>query len=114
MPSSQFWGARSGWREVEHIADRTKMNPAGEHIHEAIGRTPVTRRHWIKLSGMSTVLAALPSGFAKTASFLRSDEAQGVSPIMQQLSADMSAASTRALPDEVVEQAKQHILHTFA
>src|SRR5260370_1694486 len=114
LRSSEVSVERRRWREVEHIADRTKMNHAGEHIHEAIGRTPVTRRHWIKLSGMSTVLAALPSGFAKAASFLRSDEAQGVSPIMQQLSAYMSAASTRALPDEVVEKAKQHILDTFA
>src|SRR5246127_3147514 len=96
------------------FADRTKMSHAKEYIHEAAGRAPVTRRHWIKLSGMSTVLAALPSGFAKAASFLRTDEEQGVSPIMQQLSAYMSAAGTRALPDEVVEKAKQHILDTFA
>jgi 2-methylcitrate dehydratase PrpD len=89
------------------------MSHAEEH-HETIGRAQVTRRHWIKLSGMSTVIAALPSGFAKAASSLRLDEAQGVSPIMQQLSAYMSAASTRALPDEVVEKAKQHILDTFA
>ena len=33
---------------------------------------------------------------------------------MQQLSAYMSAASARALPEEVVEKAKQHILDTFA
>jgi 2-methylcitrate dehydratase PrpD len=33
---------------------------------------------------------------------------------MQQLSAYMGAASTRALPDDVIEKAKQHILDTFA
>src|SRR5260370_7169921 len=33
---------------------------------------------------------------------------------MQQLSGYMSAAGTRALPEEVVEKAKQHILDTFA
>jgi 2-methylcitrate dehydratase PrpD len=90
------------------------MSHAEEHFRKAIGRPKVSRRHWIKLSGMSTVLAALPSGFAKAASFLRPEETQGVNPIMQQLSAYMSAAITRALPDEVVEKAKQHILDTFA
>src|SRR5260370_42708265 len=33
---------------------------------------------------------------------------------MQQLSGYMSAAGTRALPEEVVEKAKQHILDTLA
>jgi 2-methylcitrate dehydratase PrpD len=33
---------------------------------------------------------------------------------MPQLSSYMGAASTRALPDEVIEKAKQHILDTFA
>jgi len=75
----------------------------------------VTRRRLIRLSGLSTVLAALPPGLARAASFLDADEApQGVSPIMQQLSAYMGAANTRALPDEVVERAKEHILDTFA
>jgi 2-methylcitrate dehydratase PrpD len=75
----------------------------------------VTRRRLIKLSGLSTVLAALPPGVAKAGSFLHPDEPpQSVSPIMQQLSTYMSAASTRVLPDEVIEIAKQHILDTFA
>jgi 2-methylcitrate dehydratase PrpD len=75
----------------------------------------VTRRRLIKLGGLSTVLAALPPGPAEAASFFHRDEPpQGVSPIMQQLSAYMSAASTRVLPDEVIQKAKQHILDTFA
>src|SRR5882762_1725230 len=75
----------------------------------------VTRRRLIRLSGLYTVLAALPPGLARAASFLDADELlQGVSPIMQQLSAYMGAANTRALPDDVVETAKQHILDTFA
>ncbi|MDN3573084.1 MmgE/PrpD family protein [Methylobacterium longum] len=37
-----------------------------------------------------------------------------VSPVMANLSAYMSAAGDRALPDEVVEKAKHHILDTFA
>ena len=75
----------------------------------------VTRRRLIKLGSLSTVLAALPPGPAEAASFFHRDEPpQGVSPIMQQLSAYMSAASTRVLPDEVIQKAKQHILDTFA
>jgi 2-methylcitrate dehydratase PrpD len=74
-----------------------------------------TRRRWIKLGGLSTILAALPPGIARAASFLHPDEPpQGISPVMQQLSMYMSAASTRAVPDEVIEKAKQHILDTFA
>jgi 2-methylcitrate dehydratase PrpD len=40
--------------------------------------------------------------------------AGNISPVMERLSTYMSAAGTRALPDEVVEQAKRHILDTFA
>jgi len=91
------------------------MSHAEEHFQNVKARRTVTRRRLIKLGGISTVVAALPSGLARAASFLRPDEPpQGVSPIMQQLSTYMSAASTRALPDEVAEKAKQHILDTFA
>jgi 2-methylcitrate dehydratase PrpD len=91
------------------------MSYAEEHFQNVKARRTVTRRRLIKLGGVSTIVAALPSGLARAASFLRPDEPpQGVSPIMQQLSTYMSAASSRALPDEVVEKAKQHILDTFA
>ena len=91
------------------------MSQSEEHLHEGNGRMMVTRRRLIELGGLSTVFAALPPGLAKAASFLHLDEPpQGVSPIMQQLSTYMSAASTRALPDDVIEKAKQHILDTFA
>ena len=39
---------------------------------------------------------------------------QPVSPVMEKLSAYMSEAGSRALPDEVVEKAKEHILDTLA
>jgi 2-methylcitrate dehydratase PrpD len=78
-------------------------------------RTMVSRRRLIKAGGLSAAVAAVVPGFAKAASFLNAGEqAPSVSPLMQQLSTYMSAASTRALPDEVVEKAKQHILDTFA
>jgi 2-methylcitrate dehydratase PrpD len=91
------------------------MSYAEEHFQNVKARRTVTRRRLIKLGGVSTIVAALPSGLARAATFLRPDEPpQGVSPIMQQLSTYMSAASTRAVPDEVAEKAKQHILDTFA
>jgi 2-methylcitrate dehydratase PrpD len=75
----------------------------------------VTRRRFIKFSSLSTLLSALPLHVAKAAIFLQPDEPpQDVSPLMQQLSAYMGAATTRVLPDEVIEKAKQHILDTFA
>src|ERR1700675_2513311 len=75
----------------------------------------IDRRRLIKLGGLSGALAALSPGFTKAVEFLGADQPSNtISPIMQQLSAYMSAASTRVLPEEVVEKAKQHILDTFA
>jgi 2-methylcitrate dehydratase PrpD len=91
------------------------MSNAEQQFYEGHDRIVVTRRRLIKLGGTSVIVAALPPGLAKAASSLLLDEPPpGVGPIMQQLSAYMSAASTRALPEDVVEKAKQHILDTFA
>src|SRR5580700_979286 len=74
-----------------------------------------SRRRLIKLGGLSGAAAMFSPGFLKAAAFSGPDQpANVVSPIMQQLSAYMSTASTRALPEEVAEKAKQHILDTFA
>ena len=91
------------------------MSHAEEHLYEGNGRAIVARRRLIKFGGLTAVLAAFPPGFAKAAASLRLDEVpQAVSPVMQQLSTYMGAASTRALPDDVIEKAKQHVLDTFA
>ncbi|HWY06494.1 MAG TPA: MmgE/PrpD family protein [Candidatus Acidoferrales bacterium] len=74
-----------------------------------------SRRRLIKLGGLSGVLATLSPGFSKATAFLGPGQSSNaISPIMEQLSAYMSAANTRALPEEVIEKAKQHILDTFA
>src|SRR5258705_4502018 len=74
-----------------------------------------SRRRLIKLAGLSGAGVAISPGFLKAAASLGLDQSSNaVSPIMQQLSAYMSAAGARALPEEVVEKAKQHILDTFA
>src|SRR5260370_42126566 len=75
----------------------------------------ISRRRLIKLGGLSGALATISPGFAKAATLLSPGRtSNAISPIMEQLSAYMSAASTRALPEEAVEKAKQHILDTFA
>src|SRR5260221_10397529 len=75
----------------------------------------IGRRRLIKLAGLSGAATAISPSFLSAGALFRADQpANAVSPIMQQLSAYMSAASARALPEEVVEKAKQHILDTFA
>jgi 2-methylcitrate dehydratase PrpD len=81
----------------------------------APGRIVLARRTLLELAGLAVATAALPGGFAMAASSAGHDEStQGVSPVMDKLSSYMSEASNHALPDEVVEKAKQHILDTLA
>jgi 2-methylcitrate dehydratase PrpD len=63
----------------------------------------VTRRRVLQ-SGAA--MAALPAGVAAGA--------QPVGPVMAALSHYMSAARERALPDDVAEKTKHHVLDTFA
>src|SRR5712664_1187209 len=65
----------------------------------------LSRRSLLQRAGWTVAAAAFPRGvFA----------AESVSPVMAKLSAYMSEAAGRPLPDEVVEKAKHHILDTFA
>jgi 2-methylcitrate dehydratase PrpD len=75
----------------------------------------LTRRDLFEIAGLAMVAAAFPSeaAFGSTSS-ARPSSQPGVSPIMETLSAYMSEAARRALPDEVAERTKQHILDTFA
>ncbi|HLJ22689.1 MAG TPA: MmgE/PrpD family protein [Candidatus Acidoferrales bacterium] len=66
----------------------------------------LTRRTLLKSAGLGVAAAALPVRlFADNVA---------VSPVMAKLSAYMSEAAGRALPADVVEKAKHHILDTFA
>ena len=73
----------------------------------------LTRRGLIQGAGMLLAASALPP-VAAIAEASASPAAEGVSPAMVKLSAYMSGARERALPDEVVEKAKQHTLDTLA
>jgi 2-methylcitrate dehydratase PrpD len=79
--------------------------------------TALTRRGLLELAGLALASAAFPSGVAVAERRVAQDEAapsQGISPVMEKLSTYMAEAAARALPDEVVEKAKHHILDTFA
>src|SRR5882672_4480435 len=76
-------------------------------------RTPIvnsaanlTRRALLRRAAWIVGVAAFPRvpGIA----------AADVSPVMARLSTYMSEARNRALPDEIIEKAKHHILDTFA
>ena len=70
------------------------------------GGVNLTRRSLLQHTGWFAAAAAIPpiAGLA----------ADSTSPVMTKLSAYMSEARDRALPDDVMEKAKQHILDTFA
>jgi 2-methylcitrate dehydratase PrpD len=78
----------------------------------------LTRRNFFEVAGVAFATAALPqvAALAKTntPAIQEAAAAQPASPVIEKLSSYMSSAATRALPDEVVEKAKQHILDTFA
>src|SRR5256712_9679088 len=75
----------------------------------------ITRRDLLQGAGYAIAAAAFPSMPLIAGQSTNSDATQQpVSSVMNKLSAYMAEASGRALPDGVVESAKQHILDTFA
>jgi 2-methylcitrate dehydratase PrpD len=65
----------------------------------------ITRRSALTRGALALCSAALPTVPLR---------AQSVGPVMSTLSAYMAAAKDRALPPEIAEKAKHHILDTFA
>ena len=67
---------------------------------------------------MPQLVSALPRIVAGAVMPLPAAPAEGkaetVGPVMQTLSAYMSEASSKALPDEVTEKTKRHVLDTLA
>src|SRR5882762_5338756 len=89
--------------------DRNKCGPAEN------ARAMFSRRSLFELAGLAAATAAFPpvAAMAKPSASPETT-APGVSPVMGKLSAYMSEASGRALPDDVTEKTKQHILDTLA
>lgn len=73
----------------------------------------VGRRRLLKQAGAAVVAAALTPWPAFSAG-QSPESAEKISPVMLRLSTYMSEARTRALPEEVVEQVKYHLLDTLA
>jgi 2-methylcitrate dehydratase PrpD len=77
----------------------------------------VTRRRLLEFAGLAAASAAIPMAITATQPSLPKEQPappQGISPLMEKLSNYMSEAAARALPEEVVEKAKHHVLDTFA
>src|SRR5579872_5121930 len=74
----------------------------------------LTRRSMLALSSTAVLAAALPYGRAQSLSLPLAAEGASVSPVMEKLSAYMSAAAERAVPGEVQEKAQEHIADTLA
>jgi len=70
----------------------------------------LTRRNLLQRAGWIAGAAIIPGMAGRSLALA----AETVGPVMARLSAYMSEARNRALPDDVVELAKQHILDTFA
>ena len=69
-------------------------------------RTTLTRRGMLQRAGGAIAAAALSNRVARAA--------QPASPVMTRLSTYMSETQGRALPGDVIEKAKHHIVDTFA
>ncbi len=77
----------------------------------------LSRRSLFQRAGLAIAAAALPAGMglaAQSAAPAAASGSQPLSPAMGKLSAYMSEAGNHALPGEVVEKTKQHILDTLA
>src|SRR5260221_7291909 len=74
----------------------------------------LTRRGLLKSAGWTIAASALLPVVERGKRFGTILAAESGSPVMAKLSAYMSEAGNRALPDEVIEKAKHHVLDTFA
>ena len=78
-------------------------------------RRSLSRRGLFEIAGLAIAAATLPpkTAFAGVPPLGRLAE-QETSSVMERLGTFMSEARSRALPDEVVEKTKQHVLDTLA
>lgn len=91
--------------------DRRKYQPANG------ASVVLTRRGLFEFAGLAITSAVFPFSSAIAQPSLKQDHplpSSPISPLMEELSNYMSQAATRALPEEVVEKAKHHVLDTFA
>jgi len=70
----------------------------------------LTRRSWLQHAAWVATAAAFPGMVAALAQEVSSN----ISPVMEKLSAYMAEVRNRALPDNVLQETKHHILDTIA
>jgi 2-methylcitrate dehydratase PrpD len=92
------------------------MRHAADDDAKGLRASPsLTRRGLFEFAGRAIAAAALPPQMALAATLSARGRSQhNVSSIMEKLSTYMSEAGSRALPGEVVEKTKQHVLDTLA
>jgi len=84
------------------------------HIHTENCSTKLTRRSMLERSGSVIAAMAFPPVVRMTARWLPAVSAGQPGSVMAELSTYMSEARSRALPDEVTEKVKHHVLDTLA
>jgi 2-methylcitrate dehydratase PrpD len=80
------------------------------NIPHEVSPPGLTRRSWLQRAAWISSAAVLP----RIAWAAAQDASPVISPVMEKLSTYMAEARTRALPDNVVQEAEHHILDTFA
>ena len=106
--------ARQTDREVIEMTRHNETNARRDRESQMTRRDVLQRAGWVAAAAAfpSVMKAAAPLGQASTPAQTAADFP--TSDVMTRLSAYMSQARDRALPDEVVERAKRHVLDTFA
>src|SRR5207253_11251944 len=87
----------------------------GKGAKEPCAGSSLTRRSLFEIAGRAIAAAALPPDLAfARAPPLDPGAAQETTSVMERLSRYMIEARSRALPDDVVDDTKQHVLDTLA
>src|SRR6266550_4068056 len=94
------------WKSQCRMGGLSMGSDRDAHLPVEDSGTNFTRRGLLQRAAWVTAAAAIP-GVAKVA-------AQDVSPVMAALSAYMSEARNRELPDKVLQETKHHIVDTIA
>lgn len=88
----------------------TRKDRREENRRNETSVSGLTRRGWLQRATLISVGIALP----RVATAVAQDAGPAISPVMEKLSAYMAEARNRALPDNVVQETKHHILDTIA
>jgi 2-methylcitrate dehydratase PrpD len=103
---------KESWTDGEQMASEQKDKELPKN-----GAATLTRRNLFELAGLAVASAAIPPTLAMAEALpisFPAPAAESVGQVMTTLSGYMSEAGGKALPEDVTEKAKQHVLDTFA